>query len=259
MITRIRGDRRAQALTRRVDRPQAILLAVAQAAIATAGWLLDPFWVAVAVAAQLALGGFGAVRLIGPARPGLGFARYATPAMAGIAATLFGRLLPGGVALLLVPLMVVLLWAVIYLELRAGQGAGGTRTLLDLLMTGILFAGSAGIFHLLGGATWPPPLVLVAAIALVLSVRGAEGRGAAGAEAIGLGLLQVVAVAQVGAAVVLLDLPGVVAPAIIALAFHAWGGAAEALENGARTRDVAVEFGLLAVIGLGVALALARV
>ena len=57
---------------------------------------------------QLVLGGIIAVYVIGPARPDLGLARYAIPATAGIAATLFGRLIPGGLSLLLVPILVVL-------------------------------------------------------------------------------------------------------------------------------------------------------
>jgi hypothetical protein len=47
-----------------------------------------------------------------------------------------------------------------------------------------------------------------------------------------------------------------VAPAVLALGFHAWGGAAEALESGARARAVIVEFGSLALLGLLVALLL---
>ena len=46
--------------------------------------------------------------------------------------------------------------------------------------------------------------------------------------------------------------------ALIALAFHAWSGAAEALEEGSSARAVAVEFGALAVLGVVVALLLTR-
>ena len=42
----------------------------------------------------------------------------------------------------------------------------------------------------------------------------------------------------------------------MALAFHAWSGAAEALEDGAEGRSVAVEFGSLAVLGIVVAVLL---
>jgi len=51
-------------------------------------------------------------------------------------------------------------------------------------------------------------------------------------------------------------LPGVVGPAIIALAFYVWGGAADALQNGASSRSVIIEFGSLALLGLLVALLL---
>ncbi|MGZ8563604.1 MAG: hypothetical protein ACXWWU_08295, partial [Candidatus Limnocylindria bacterium] len=94
MISRLLGDRKRLAVLRRIDRPGAALLAILQATVAAAGWFAEPLWLAVAVAAQLALGGIGAVRLIGPARSELGLARYMIPATAGIAATLFGRLIP---------------------------------------------------------------------------------------------------------------------------------------------------------------------
>ena len=64
------------------------------------------------------------------------------------------------------------------------------------------------------------------------------------------------AVAQVAAASACCSLPGVVGAAIVALGFHAWGGAAEALDDGASGRSVILEFGALAVLGLVVALLL---
>jgi hypothetical protein len=64
------------------------------------------------------------------------------------------------------------------------------------------------------------------------------------------------AVAQVGAAVTLLHLPGLVGPAVVALGFHAWGGAAEALDGGSSARSVVIEFGALALVGVVVALLL---
>lgn len=257
MIARIIGDRRTQAITRRIDKPEAVLLAVLQAAIATAGWLAEDIWVAAAIGAQLAVGGLGAVRIMGPARPGLGLARYAMPATAGVAATLSGRLIDEGVALLLVPLTAVLLWMVLYLELRVARLPGG-RTLQELLFTAILFTAAGGILGLFGREVWPPPLALIAAVSLVLALRSAEGREMGGVEAVGQALLHVLAVAQVGAAVLLLNLPGHVAPAIIALAFYAWGGAADALRTDATGRSVAIEFGALAALGLLVALILHR-
>jgi hypothetical protein len=48
----------------------------------------------------------------------------------------------------------------------------------------------------------------------------------------------------------------VVGAAVLALGFHAWAGAAEALDSGARGRAVLVEFGSLALLGLLVALLL---
>ncbi len=255
MIARLMGDRRTQSVIRRIDRPEALLLATLMAAVAAAGWLLSSFWLAAAIAAELAIGGLGAVAVIGPARLGLGYARYTSLAMSGVALTLFGRLLPAGSAILLTPLVAVVLWTTIYLELRLTR-APGSRTLLDLLLTGILFAGSAGIFHLFGTFSWPPPLALVALFALVLALRGGEARGTTGAQAVGQALIHVLAVAQVGIAVTLLVLPGVVGPAIIALAFYVWGGAADALQNGASGRSVVLEFGSLAILGLLVALLL---
>lgn len=257
MIARLLGDRRAQAVVRRLDRPQAILLAVVMAALAAVGWLAEPFWLAVVVAAELALGGLGAVYLIGPVRPGLGFARYATLAMAGLALTLFGRLLPAGVALLLVPAAAILLWTVVFLELRTLQAAGA-RTALDLLLTSILFAGGAGILALFPRITWPPPIILVIGLAFVLALRAGEARGTSGVEAVGQAVLHGLAVAQIAAAVTLLELPGVVGPALVALTFYAWGGAADALQGGSSPRAVAMEFGSLAVLGLLVALFLHR-
>src|SRR5690606_1575839 len=132
-------DRRNIAVLRRIDRPSAALLAVGQAIVATVGWFVEPTWLAVAVAVQLALGGIGAVWVIGPARGELGLARYAIPAVAGISATIFGRVIPGGLSLLLVPIAAVLLWSVTYLELRVVRGEGG-RTLQVVLFTAITFA-----------------------------------------------------------------------------------------------------------------------
>ncbi|MGH2428408.1 MAG: hypothetical protein ACRDGV_05910 [Candidatus Limnocylindria bacterium] len=257
MITRILGDRRTQALTRRVDRPAVYALAAVQAGIAAAGWLAEPLWLAVAIAAQLAVGALIAGRIIGPARAGLGLARYAMPATAGVAATLFGRLLPGGLSLLLVPLVAVLLWSVVYLELRAERLVGG-RTLMQLLMTTILFAAAAGILELLGASGWPPPVALVALPALILGLRDAEGRGVTGVQAVGQTLLHVLAVMQVATASLLLDLPIPIVPALVALTFYAWGGAVESLQSGASGRSVAVEFGALGMLGLLIALLLHR-
>jgi hypothetical protein len=249
--------RRLPEALQRIDRPEAIVLAVTLAAIAAVGRFLGPFQLAIALAVQLALGGFGAVLLIGPARRGAGFARYATLALAAVAATVFTRLLPEGISLLVAPLVAATLWAVLWIELRSAFGLTA-RTALDLALTAIVFAGAAGIAHVLPPDAWPPPLALVALVSFAVGLRAAEARGSSGAVAVGQSLLQTLAVAQVGAAVWLLDLPGVVGPALVALAFYAWGGAVEALDGGATPRAVALEFGSLAALGLLVALLLHR-
>jgi hypothetical protein len=249
MISRLVGDRRSLAVLRRVDHPGAIGLAIVQAVVAAAGWFADPIWLAVAIAGQLAIGGMIAVWVMGPARSDLGLARYAMPATAGIAVTLGGRLIPGGLSLLLVPIVAVLLWSVTYLELRLERGVGG-RTMGGLLMTGILFAATAGLLDLFSPRTWPTPIALVAAFTLPLAFRSAEGRGTIGAEGFGQSLLHVLAVAQVGLAAVLLSISVPAVAGLVALTFYTWAGAVDALRGGASPRNVAIEFGALMVVGL---------
>jgi hypothetical protein len=247
----------SQALSR-IDRPEAVLLAMLMAVIAAVGWLLvSPFWLAVTVAAQLVVGGIGAVALIGAARSDLGFARYATPAVAGVAMTLFGRLVVPSIGLLLTPVAAFLLWGVLRLELDLVDGTP-RRVGIDLAMVGIVFAAAAGINAIMPADAWPPGLVLLLLIASIPALRAAEARGRSGIEAVGQALLHLVAIAQLSAAMGLLHLPGVVGSAIVALGFHAWGGAAEALDDGASARSVVLEFGALGVLGLVVALLLAR-
>lgn len=238
----------------RIRHPEAILVAILMAGVAAVGWLLSPFWLAVAIAAQLAIGGLGAVWLIGPAQAELGFARYATLATAGVALTLFGRLVSPATGLAPVPVAALLLWGVIRLELDLAKG--GRRVGLDLALVGIVFAAAAGIAALVPREAWPPALIPLLMICTVPALRAAEARGRSGIEAVGQALLQLVALAQIAAAVALLRLPGVVGAAVIALGFHAWAGAAEALDEGASARSVILEFGALAVLGLVVAMLL---
>lgn len=257
MIGRFFADRRRLAVLRRIDRPGAAGIAILQAIVAAAGWFAEPVWLAVAIAAQLALGGLAAVYVIGPARSDLGLARYAMPSVAGVAATVFGRLIPGGLSLLLVPIFAVLLWTVTYLELRIGRGTGG-RTIQTLLLTLIVFAGAWGLLGFFGSRAWPTPILLLVALTLPLALRSAEARGNHGAEAVGQGLLHLLVVAQIGLATALLNVQLQVTAAIIALAFYAWAGAVEALRGEAPGRAVAAEFGALMLIGLVAGLLLHR-
>ena len=257
MIGRVFGDRRRIAVLRHIDRPAAIVLAVAQALVASAGWFASPLWLAVAVAGQLVLGGIVAVRVIGPMRSDLGLARYAIPATAGIAATLFGRLIPGGLSILLVPILAVLLWIVTYLELRIERGTGG-QTIGRLLLTAIVYAGAAGLLVLFGPRSWPTPLILVVGLVLPLALRSSEARGTLGVEGIGQAVLHLLVVAQVGAAALLLNIPPAVMAGLMALAFYTWSAAVETLRDGASGRSVAIEFGALLLFGLVVGLLLHR-
>jgi hypothetical protein len=257
VIGRVIGDRRRIAVLRHVDRPAAILLAIAQALVAAAGWFASPLWLAVAVAGQLVLGGIVAVRVIGPMRSDLGLARYAIPASAGIAATLFGRQIPGGLSILLVPILAVLLWIVTYLELRIERGTGG-QTIGRLLLTAIVFTGATGLLFLFGARSWPTPLILVAVLVVPLALRSSEARGTMGVEAVGQALLHVLVVIQVGAATLLLNIPLAVMAGLMALAFYAWSAAVETLRDGASGRSVAIEFGSLLLFGLVVGLLMHR-
>lgn len=239
----------------RVERPEAAVLAIVLAGAAVAGWYGSVFWLAVGVAGQLVLGGLGAVWIIGPATARLGFARYATLAISGVALTVFGRLAVDSIGLFMLPIAAVLLWAVLWLELQADRaGRGGLG--LELTMIGIVFAAAAGLLSLTGRGEWALATGLLLLIVAVPAVRSAEARSRFGAGAIGHGLLHVLAVAQAATAVMLLAIPPVVSAALIALTFHAWSGAAEALEGDAPVRSVVLEFGALAVLGLVVALLL---
>lgn len=240
---------------RRIDRPETIVLAIVMGGLVVAGWFASPFWLAVAVAAQLAIGGMGAVWVIGPVRSRFGFARYATFPVAAVALTLLGLMLSPLAQLVGAPIAALLLFGVLWSELRLPDGRS-PRLSVDLTLVGIVFAAAAGIAATFPTASWPPAVLLVVIAAAVPALRAAELRGRYGVEAVGQAALHLLAVAQLGASIALLHLPGVVGSAVLALGFHAWAGAAEALDNGARTRAVAVEFGSLALLGLLVALLL---
>jgi hypothetical protein len=240
---------------RRVERPEAILLALVLATLVLYGWVASPFWLAVAIAAQLAVGGIGAVWVIGPVRSRYGFARYATFAVTAVAVTLLGQMLSPLAQLAGAPVVVLVLVGVLWLELRLPQGRS-PRLGIDLTLVGIVFAAAAGIAATFPEASWPPTVLLVVIAAAIPALRSAELRGRYGVEAVGQAALHLLAVAQLGISLALLHLPGVVGSAVLALGFHAWAGAAEALDSGARARSVAVEFGSLALLGLLVALLL---
>jgi hypothetical protein len=216
----------------RLERPEGVALAVVMAALAAVGWYASPFWLAITIAAELVVGGLGAVWIIGPATTTIGFARYATLAVSGVALTMFGRLTVG--------------------QVRANR-TGRSGLGLELMMIGIVFGTAAGLLSLTLPDAWGIGIGLMLPIVAVPAVRAAESRQRYGAEAVGQALLHLLAVAQVATAVALLGTPAVVAAALIALAFHAWGGAAEALQAGAPGRAVALEFGALAVLGVVVA------
>jgi hypothetical protein len=240
---------------RRIEHPEAILLALVLAALVVYGWFAPPFWLAVAIAAQLAIGGIGAVWVIGPVRSRFGFARYATFPVAAVALTLLGQMLTPTAQLVAAPVAALLLFAVLWSEVRLPEGRA-PRLSIDLMLVGIVFAAAAGIAATFPTASWPPAVLLVVVAAIVPALRAAELRGRYGVEAVGQAALHLLAIAQLGASLALLHLPGVVGSAVLALGFHAWAGAAEALDGGARTRAVAIEFGSLALLGLLVALLL---
>jgi hypothetical protein len=255
VIARRLGQVSAQRTLRRIERPETIGLSVVLAALATVGWLASPFWLAVAIGLELAIAGLGAVWLIGPAFAGLGLARYATLATASVAVTLFGRVVIDRTGLMLVPVAVALLYGMLWLELRARPGASA-GLLLDLALVAVVFCAAAGVSSVVPAGAWPPSIGLLVVILIVPALRAAEARGQGGVRAVGQALLHLLAVGQVGAGLALLRLPGLVGAAVLALAFHAWGGATEALDDGASPRAVILEFGALGVIGLVVALLL---
>jgi len=234
---------------RRIEHPEAIALAIVLAGLVVYGWFAPPFWLAVAIAAQLAIGGIGAVWVIGPVRSRFGFARYATFPVAAVSLTLLGKMLTPTAQLVGAPVAGLLLFAVLWSEVRLPEGRA-PRLSIDLMLVGIVFAAAAGIAATFPTASWPPAVLLVVVAAAVPALRAAELRGRYGVEAVGQAALHLLAIAQLGASLALLHLPGVVGSAVLALGFHAWAGAAEALDGGAPSRAVAIEFGSLALLGL---------
>lgn len=245
----------ARSVARRVERPEAVVLAMVLAGLSAWGWLATPFWLALVISLQLLVAGIGTVLLLGPVRPQYGFARYAIPAVSAVVLTLAGRWL-GGVALLAAaPLAAALLLGVTWGELRLPDRRT-PRLVLELTLVGICFAASAGIAAVFPRTSWPPSVVLLLAVLAVPALRSAELRGRYGVQAIGQAVLHLLAMGQLGVALALLHLPGVVGSAILALGFHAWAGAADALDAGASGRSVVLEFGTLALLGLAVAVLL---
>lgn len=242
-------------IRRRFTRLDAPMVALTLAALATIGWFVAPFGLAIVIGAQLVVGGLGGVWLVGPIRPRFGLARYGIPALASVSATLAGRLLTGPVQLVAVPMVAVALLVVIWAEVELPSGRV-PRLAIDLSLVGVVFGVAAGVAGALPRLTWPPALLLVLLATALPALRAAELRGRFGISAVGDAALHLLAVAQLGVALALLDLPGVVSPALLALGFHAWSGAAESLEAGAPRRAIVAEFGTLAALGIAVALLL---
>ena len=251
--------RRAQARPTRIiafGRLEMLLLLLAVTGLVILGWVADPLLLAVVCALELLLAGFGGIALIGPARAERGIARYLVLPIASVALTLSGRLIaPAAVPFLVVGVIAAGtgLWLVLRTELSWGAGER-PKTAMDLVLATTLFAASAGIPPAIGAEGWPPALIAVSLIGLVLGLRAAEARGATGGDALGQATLHAVCVAELAAALPLLELPGAIAPAVLALGFYAWSGAADALLAGASRRGVLVEFGLLGALGIIVAL-----
>jgi hypothetical protein len=245
---RLRGSQREAGIAR-IEHPEAIALAMALAAVAAFGWLASPFGLAVAVGLELAIGGLGAVWVLGPARAGLGLARYATLATAGVALTLFGRLLVDRAGLLMAPPAALLLWIALWAELDAAR-TGHVGLTVDLVGVGTVFAAASGVGALVDADAWPPGLILLSLLLVAPILRAAEARGTGGVWAVGQATLHLLAVAQVAAALALLRPPVILGGALVALTYHAWDSAASALEDGEAGWRVALEIGALGLMGL---------
>jgi hypothetical protein len=242
---------------RAVKRAGPFVLPLILAALVVVGWVVDMVALAGVLALELALAGLGMAALLGAARASVGYARYAILAVAAVSITLAGRLLPPGIGPLAAPVAWAFLWWTLHTE-RMGPTAPANRLSLDLLLVFTVFCAAVGLAGVIPTELWLLQIVLLAVLVAVPCLRAAEARGAVGVPAVGHGALHLLVVLQVATALILLDLPQPVGPALVALTFHAWSGAADALESGVPSRAVALEYGSLAVIGAFVALFLSR-
>ncbi|MGH2462250.1 MAG: hypothetical protein ACRDFZ_01320 [Candidatus Limnocylindria bacterium] len=242
---------------RTVKRAGPLFLPLLLAAMVAAGWAVDLVGLAIVLALELAVAGLGTAALLGAARPSIGYARYAILAVVAVSFTLAGRLLPPGIGPLAAPAAWAVLWWTLHTERKAPTSQGG-RLALDLLLVLTVFAAAAGLAGLMPEELWLLEIVLLGILTAVPCLRAAEARGALGVPAVGHGVLHLLVVLQIAAALTLLDLPQPVGPALVALTFHSWSGAADALESGTSSRAVVLEYGSLAAIGAIVALFLSR-
>ena len=229
----------------------ALMLVVAMAALVFIGLFGGPLQIALSVALQLAVGGFGAIALIGPARGERGIARYLTLPLASVAITVFGRLMVQGSPLwmlLVAFLATVGLWMILQIEMAYARGER-PKTALEISLAAVIFLASGGLPGAVGQDPMPGVIVLIGVLALALGLRSAEARGATGGRALAQALLHGLAVVQAAVAVHLLHLPSPSGPAILLLAFYAWGGAADALLEGDSRMSVLLEFGALVLLG----------
>jgi hypothetical protein len=243
--------------SRAVKRAGPLVLPLLLAALVAAGWAVDLVGLAIVLALELTLAGLGMAALLGAARPSIGYARYAVLAVVTVSVTLAGRLLPPGIGPLAAPVAWGFVWWTLYTE-RRGPTRPSARLALDLLLVLTVFAASAGLAGLMPPELWLLEIVLLGILTAVPCLRAAEARGAVGVPAVGHGALHLLVVLQVATALILLDLPQPVGPALVALTFHSWSGAADALEAGTSARAVVLEYGSLAAIGAIVALFLSR-
>jgi hypothetical protein len=238
--------------SRAMRRAGPVLLPLLMAALVAAGWSVDLVALAGVLALELALAGLGTAALLGAARPNSGYARYAIFAVSAVSVTLAGRLLPPGIGPLAAPLAWAFLFWVLYIE-RHAFAMPGYRLSLDVTLVLTVFSATAGMGSLLPPELWLLALALLGVLVAVPCLRAAEARGTLGVPAVGQAALHLLVVLQVATAMLLLELPSPVGPALVALTFHSWSGAADALESGVSTRAVILEYGSLAAIGVIVA------